>query len=804
MGADEARNNLEAILPSIESAIAEAGSEQDARLQIINRVLTEVLGWGFEQIKTELANDRGFADYALWDEQYTRVVCIVEAKKTGHLVIDTVSSKKTEVQLGGSVLKKAKEGIDQAVGYSVEMSCNFAVVTDGNSWIFFRLSMEGRPLREKKAIVFPDLASVLEDFATFYELLSAEAVQQRLHLARLNQAEGFTPRATEPRYYVRHPEEARLQPRSEFSRDISEVFNRFFAGMSSDTDSEMRRSCFVETRESQVADVTLGKIAAHLVNTIQLLETEQSQALKDEIAGAIASKQSEICLIVGNKGAGKSTFIERFFQDVLPSELRGACVTAVVNLADFTGDQHSLQRWLSERLRDRLEDAIFCDKPATYEDYMGMFFGTYRRWSEATYRDLYATDKTAFKIKFGEYVEKRRSEAPDEYVLGLLRHTAASRIKLPCVVFDNTDQHTSLIQEAVFQYAVSLRNGCVCFLLVPITDRSIWRLSKSGSFQSYTSRTFFLPSPPAREILQKRIRFIEHKLEEDAATSGTYFSSKGIRVSITNLNAFVKVLEEAFIRDGALSGLIARLANFDIRRMMLLAQRTICSPSFRVEDLIKVYVAKQNQAAFDSRRAIRALILGEYDRHLEQSSEFVSNVFATEGGRPYSPLLVLSILELLSGMRRQVSSDADAGYLGSWEIIDYFDPCKVEAEDIRYVLKLLLKRRLIEPLEPDRDDYYDSLKVGITHAGEAHQELAFCDVVYAEQMAVATGVRSEALRSKLALLARNMGDRETRGALLSTFLDHLSDEDARKIAIPPSAPYAAQRKLRSELKGRRT
>ncbi|WP_316168734.1 MULTISPECIES: hypothetical protein [unclassified Bradyrhizobium] len=804
MGADEARATLEALLPSIELAIAEVGSEQDTRLQIINRMLTEVCGWRFEQIKTEVPNDQGFADYALWDERHARVVCVLEAKKKGNLVIDTVSSKKTEVQLGGSVLKKAKEGIDQAVGYCVEMSCNFAVVTDGNSWIFFRLSMEGRPLREKKAIVFPELASALDDFATFYELLSFEAVQQRLHLARLNQVEGFTPRATEPRYYVKPPEEARLQPRSEFSRDISEVFNRFFAGMSSETDSEMRRSCFVETRESQVADATLGKIATHLVNTIQLLETEQSQALKDEIAGTIASKQSEICLIVGNKGAGKSTFIERFFQDVLPSELRAACVTAVVNLADFTGDQHSLQRWLSERLRDRLEDAIFSDKIATYEDYMGMFFGTYRRWSEATYRDLYATDKTAFKIRFGEYVERRRSDSPDEYVLGLLRHTAASRLKLPCVVFDNTDQHTSAIQEAVFQYAVSLRNGCICFLLVPITDRSIWRLSKSGSFQSYTSRTFFLPSPPAREILQKRVRFIERKLEEDAANSGTYFSSKGIRVSITNLNAFVKVLEEAFIRDSALSGLIARLANFDIRRMMLLAQRTICSPSFRVEDLIKVYVAKQNQSGFDFRRAIRALILGEYDRHLDQTSEFVSNVFATDGSHPYSPFLVLSIFELLSGMKRQVDSNADVGYLAAWEIIDYFAPCHVDAEDVRYVLKSLLRRRLIEPLEPDRDDYYDALKVGITYAGEAHQELALCDVVYAEQMAVTTGIRLEAVRSKLSLLSRNMGDRETRETLVSTFVDHLLDEDARKMTIPPSAPYSVQRKLRSELRARRS
>ena len=91
--------------------------------------------------------------------------------------------------------------------------------------------------------------------------------------------------------------------------------------------------------------------------------------------------------------------------------------------------------------------------------------------------------------------------------------------------------------------------------------------------------------------------------------SGSYFSSKGIRISISNLNAFVQVLEEAFVGDEHLSGLIGRLSNFDIRRMLILAQRTICSPAFRVDDLIRVYVDKMNRG-FDPKRAMRAMILG--------------------------------------------------------------------------------------------------------------------------------------------------------------------------------------------------
>jgi hypothetical protein len=269
------------------------------------------------------------------------------------------------------------------------------------------------------------------------------------------------------------------------------------------------------------------------------------------------------------------------------------------------------------------------------------------------------------------------------------------------------------------------------------------------------------------------------------------------------LNAFVQVLEEAFVRDEHLSGLIGRLSNFDIRRMLILAQRTICSPAFRVDDLIRVYVDKMNRG-FDPKRAMRAMILGDYDRHVDRSSEFVMNVFLTEGNRPCSPILILSLLEVLAGIKNQAGTDPDTGYTTISSLIDYFEPCRVQPDDVRHAIKSLLTRRLVEPLEPDSEDYSDGAKIGITFAGEAHQELAYGDRVYAEQMAMTTGVRLEGVKAQLSKYASSdIGDRQARDALLKTFLDYVLEEDSRKVQLPAAANYAAQRKLRSELHGRR-
>lgn len=85
-----------------------------------------------------------------------------------------------------------------------------------------------------------------------------------------------------------------------------------------------------------------------------------------------------------------------------------------------------------------------------------MFFDEYKRWAESSFRDLYKQDKLAFRVKFGEHVEKRREERPAEYVARLLRHVFHMRHKIPCLIFDNADHFSIEFQERVFQYARSL------------------------------------------------------------------------------------------------------------------------------------------------------------------------------------------------------------------------------------------------------------------------------------------------------------------------------------------------------------
>jgi predicted type IV restriction endonuclease len=77
---DAAFAALASIAPEIRGALQNGATEQDARLQIIDRILTSVLNWPHNQIRTEVHNSQGYADYALVDPD-NRYLAVLEAKK---------------------------------------------------------------------------------------------------------------------------------------------------------------------------------------------------------------------------------------------------------------------------------------------------------------------------------------------------------------------------------------------------------------------------------------------------------------------------------------------------------------------------------------------------------------------------------------------------------------------------------------------------------------------------------------------------------------------------------------------------
>jgi len=557
--------------------------------------------------------------------------------------------------------------------------------------------------------------------------------------------------------------------------------------------------CFVETRESKFADASLEKLVTSVSATIAGLAPTSDNQLAREIETAVDSGRGETVILVGNPGAGKSTFVERFFDLVLDPAVRSRCLVARIDLFTSTGEVTTLTPWLTSQLRAKLESLMFEGGIPTYEQLQGLYWREYQRWMRGPYKPLYQSDKDAFKNKFGEFLNEQMEREPYTYVLRLIEDIIRNRKLLPCLIFDNGDHFDPKFQEAVFQYSQAIHASVpYTFVVMPITDRSLWSLSKVGPFQAYQKKMFYLPVPPTKEVLEKRVAYLQRKVEE-SSHHHEYFLTRGIRLTVENLRGFAACLEEVFIKEDFVSRRVSWLANNNLGRSLELAQKLIMSPFFSIEQLVTAYIAYGGSTTLrlNYRSFMQALLHGNYNAFLQDHNSFVLNVFAISPYLPTTPLLNLSIIKML--IDRAGESAGVGGYRSVEQARQYFVAMTVSEPAIDNAISELLKFRLIEPYDASDDTVQASQRVAVTHSGRMHYELATTDAFFIGDMAFASPVRSMSLVEELrSIRQRKMGGDEWK-AVQKMFIGYCLEQDGLYAHVPKDIIYDGQRQLRYDL-----
>jgi GTPase SAR1 family protein len=367
-------------------------------------------------------------------------------------------------------------GIDQAASYSMPNGLPVTVLTDGLSWIVFKTFVQGENFKSKQAIVFPSLEAIENDFSIFFELLSKSGFGKRLYSLIFD-------RVHQPRIAISRslaaavPEsEIRISQKSEIAFALDRIFDNFFSRLTGDQDEDMLIECFVESRESRFADFALEKMTASVLGNLAPADRDVDQELSkfiETVAEIDPDQQGsgQSVFIVGPTGAGKTTFLDRFFKKTLSNALRRRCIVVRVNCLDFSGRTDTLISSITEILIRSFEQSLYPSGHPTFVDLQGLYHTEYVRRAEGTDAQLYGRDKGAFKEKFGDYLNGVVQQDREGYLKRLLTDVVHNRKQLPIIVFDNTDEFTLEFKSSIFQFAQSLRRHAqYCLLIFPLTD----------------------------------------------------------------------------------------------------------------------------------------------------------------------------------------------------------------------------------------------------------------------------------------------------------------------------------------------
>lgn len=773
-------------------------SEQDTRIKVIDRLLIEILGWEYDDIITESRSGEGFIDYKVCINGISKL--IVEAKKDGKkLGFDSKNSAKG-YKLNGPIFKEenVKKGINQAIYYSAFNSTELCCLTNGKEWVIFRGNRlgDGTNVLDGFGFIFSDLTSIKNNFKLFFELLSKEHIKNIGYRAYFQEIEGQPLRTKVFSRQIRYPNDLKAVKRGDYSNDFDKTMNLFFQQLSGDDDKDLLVNCFVHTKESEIADDKLTRIAEDLASSVKSLDTFESSELLQVIERIKSTHRHELVLIVGGKGAGKTTFIERFFNIILNNEVREDCIVINVNLAKSQGNENTIIDWLNNQLINIIENQVYNGSP-TFDELQGMFFGEYKRLSEGAYKYLYESNKNAFKIEFGKIIEDKRLNQPDEYIKKLINNIVKSRKKIPCLVFDNTDHFSIEFQEKVFQYAMSIYESELCLILLPITDKTSWQLNKQGALQSFDDiEILYLPTPSPKKVIQKRIEYLTKKIElSKKEEKGNYLSSRGIRLSIDNVEKFVYYLQKLFLNDKKTAIWIGNFSNLDIRRCLAITRDLIASPYLKIDDFLKLYVSADVSPIKES-QINTAMIKGKYNFYPIGQHNFIQNIFEPHIAFETTPLLTLRILQLLNDKRGK-AVDEDS-FININQIQEYFLALGIEHNVTIEVLDNMLKKGLCYSYDPTIRDISLASKIEISPSGRQHYEWGIYNPNYLCNMLDVTPVRDEVIFKEFEQNVEKL--RETSqhkyfAKLVEVFKNYLVNEDSLYCIASNHEAYKGQNKL---------
>ncbi|MBB3343184.1 AAA family ATPase [Luteimonas sp. RC10] len=769
-------------ISSYSESLKDDGNEAQTRFHVIDEFLVHEIGWQKSSIKVEpYIEGAGYADYSLNTSGRCRI--ILEAKRNGTELCSLKQDDFSVVPLSSSALKGAASGVSQAIGYAARMGSALGAVTNGHQWILFRAYRgDGKPPQEGLAVVFSSSTSLINSWTHFYDFMSEIGLEEHRLLNFLQEKESGTVPIRASYFKAFDRSYKRVPQTSDLAFTLSELFRRSFIRINTKSKQALIE-CFVETRASREADVAFEKIVNELIDRairrLDSIDASNPDSLQGLIEQAVELRIGEFVLLVGNKGSGKTTFLNRFFSKILPASLKDRVINLGVDLLKSEGSDLHLTDWISNELIQQSEQQLFGTTP-TFDQLRGAFWRMYTRMRSGELAPLYQRDPDAFRQKFGEELSTLRRDSPREYLLGLLTRALGGEHRLPIIIFDNVDHLPRDTQDIVFQYAVGISSSVASFLICPVTDTTVWSLSKAGPLQSFHSRAFFLPVPSLKDVFAKRLHVLKSELRkpEDAKPQSALVG-KGMNLTIANAESFCAAVESIFVSTSDITAVIGRLCNYDVRRSLELSGEILSSPWIGLEELLRMYVAKGDVRP--KRTAlITSLVLQNGTIFDEDKHNFLINVFSRPAGTLTSPFLALYLIRYLTSVDEKASTTRDR-FVSISQIWDNHHSLGIHRDTFRYYIDRLFFRNLIEAYDPSERTVREETLIRVSPAGSAHARLVFSDNVYLSQMALVTSIADEITTLKI----REEAQKDHPGWLkiCNIFLTSMKMEDKRVFPI---------------------
>jgi GTPase SAR1 family protein len=547
---NQAKENFDNFKVFYQKYQADDLTETDTRSKFLDELFKNVLGWEEININREKYVQGGYYDYLFSIPGFQFVV---EAKKK--LVEFSLPVKGKSVTLG-IFYDSNKEVASQIRNYLIDLGLQIGVISNGHQFIIAKfINSDGNDWRKNKCIIFNGVNDIENRFIEFYNTLSKFTIIE-------NGGIRFSEDKTKgqvilPTLTNKEEELVRNDLSSNLTPILNQVFSEIYQYEILDN-RELIEECFVANEETKKnrADIErlfddrppkLGEVKP--VKNTKNLAKQIEQELTNYQIGLQNVPPPKPIIIIGSKGAGKTTFINYLFKLSFSAEFLKKRPFVYIDFRKYVEtDIKKITQIVSSDILEALYEHYPEFELHTKNILKRIYLKDIKRNNEGTWSDYVNTDSNKYNDLVNAFLDERRNDIENHFIK-ISEYLLWERKSRLSIVIDNADQFEMHIQRGAFLFAQSINRKAKCAVLIALREGYYYQWRNQPPFDAFASNVYHVTAPPYKEVLQKRIDYALKNLKIEGKTAGEVANIPNVEIPNDSVRDFLLSVKQSLFGD---------------------------------------------------------------------------------------------------------------------------------------------------------------------------------------------------------------------------------------------------------------
>jgi ABC-type lipoprotein export system ATPase subunit len=502
-----------------------------------------------------------------------------------------------------------------------------------------------------------------------------------------------------------------------YASHLEPLSKLFFADIDA-ADESMMQHCYVYSQGTPEVEKQIRSEIEDIITTyfkadgaVEVKRSKLGSPLTRRLKDSLTEDSSDVVILFGGKGAGKSTFLKRLFFFDQPQDLKLHSFPIIIQFLKTDQNRERITSKAWEKIVENMDLNKILQ--GSIEKVADLFSD---RMEIAEKQDLSAYDKTSkeYKIERNKLIAEWKKD--QVYVAKCLQNYWRANGKGIIIAFDNTDQLPPKLQDHCFLLAQNVASNLSCITLISMREERYCRARTMGVLDAYHNSGFHLSSPSLFDVFHKRLKFAVDTLKQDK--NGTARLLKGDAPYESIIKFYSRCLSQFNDPENALTKFLRECSRDNVRMALEFFRQFTTSGYTHIQEMIA-----SPRWTVSSHQAIKPMMVPERHNYDEDKS-LIPNIFqcrTANGGSHFTGIRILRMLR--TGAKKNSEQGA---YRNVDSICLEFDSKFGMLEDAQECLDCFLRHGIIEAnnrldafsVEMMSEEYRDDEEVRFIRADE--------------------------------------------------------------------------------------